>query len=180
MSSTAIADEGGADAGARRHPPRWLWTLVRSDIWLTGTFFVILTVVTFLGVVMRYFFNDPFVWLEEVQLALFLGVVYLGGGAAFRHGSHVAIDFLVERFPPALSKAVALLVHVVVVGVLAFFVFQGAQMAAGMAETGRSTNILKIPSVLIYAMVPVGLVWAILNYLFTVVYGEEDVPEASF
>lgn len=179
MTDTAAVTEGGA-AATRRHPPTRLREVLRADIWITGTFFVILTLVTFFGVIMRYFFNDPFVWLEEVQLALFLGVVYLGGGSAFRHGSHVAIDFLVDLFPAALRRVAEIFVHVVVVGVLAYFAFQGAQMAGGMAETARATNILKIPSVLIYAMVPVGLVWAIINYLYVVFFGEEEEAEVSF
>lgn len=171
--ATAATAEAG-DGVVQRQPPVWLRRVLRADIWITGSFFVALTVITFLGVLMRYFFNNPFVWLEEVQLALFLGVVYLGGGSAFRHGSHVAIDFLVERFPRSLRKAVELFVVVVVVGVLAYFAWQGAQLAAGMAEAGRATNILRIPSVLIYAMVPIGLVWTMINFLFTVLFGEEQ------
>ncbi len=173
--------EGRPEEAPRRRPPALLRNILRADIWITGTMFVVLTGITFLGVIMRYFVNRPFTWLEEMQLALFLGVVYLGGGSAFRHGSHVAIDFLVERFPAAVQRWVILGVHVLVVGVLAYFAFQGAGLAATMAETGRQTSILRIPSVLVYSMIPVGLVWTIINYLFTVVFGEEpDEVEAVF
>lgn len=163
----------GRPEETRRRPPALLYKALRSDIWLTGTMFVVLTTVTFLGVIMRYFINRPFTWLEEMQIALFLGVVYLGGGAAFRHGSHVAIDFLVDRLPAAVQRIVLICVHVIVVGVLAYFAFQSAGLAATMAKTGRVTSILRIPSVIIYAMIPIGLVWTIINYLYTVVCGEE-------
>lgn len=180
MTSIPVPELGAVGAETRRQPPGWLRTVLRADIWITGTFFVVLTAVTFLGVVMRYFFNDPFVWLEEVQLALFLGVVYLGGGSAFRHGAHVAIDFLVERMGGILRTIVLWFAHIVVVAVLAYFAWQGYHLVADIAATGRTTNILRIPSVLIYAMVPVGLVWTIINYVCTVVFGEEEEPEVEF
>lgn len=178
MTDPAITT-GGA-AAQRRQPPAWLRGVLRADIWITGSFFVALMVITFSGVIMRYFFNQPFVWLEEVQLALFLGVIYIGAGSAFRHGSHVAIDFLVERFPAGLKKVVEWLVHVVVVGVLAYFAWQGLSQALGMVDSGRVTSILRIPSFLIYAMIPIGLVWAIINYLYTVRFGEEPSGEVEF
>lgn len=168
----------GAAAG-RPRPPGWLRHLLRADIWLTGAIFVALTVVTFLGVVMRYFLNDPFIWLEEVQLALFLSMIYLGGGSAFRHGGHVAIDFLVNTFPKPVARVAEYVVHVVVVGVLGYFAWYGLQQAASMAAISRSTNILNIPAVLIYGAVPVGLLWAIINYLYTTVFGEEEDPEVN-
>lgn len=171
---------GPGAAAERPHPPSWLRHLLRADIWLTGALFVALTTVTFLGVVMRYFFNDPFIWLEEVQLALFLAMIYLGGGSAFRHGGHVAIDFLVNTFPKPVAKVVSYAVHVIVVGVLAYFAWYGAEQAASMAAISRDTNILKIPAALIYGTVPVGLVWAIINYLYTVVFGEEEDAEVNF
>lgn len=171
------AQEGAA--AERPRPPVWLRRLLRADIWLTAALFVALTVVTFLGVVMRYFLNDPFIWLEEMQLALFLAMIYLGCGSAFRHGGHVAIDFLVATFPRSLAKVVEYAVHLIVVGVLAYFAWQGLEQAAAMAEISRTTNILNIPAVLIYGTVPVGLVWAIINYLYTVVFGEEEDAEVN-
>lgn len=48
---------------------------------------------------MRYCFGNPFVWQEEVQLALSVWVVFLGGRYAFVCGNHAAIDVIVEMFP---------------------------------------------------------------------------------
>lgn len=179
MSDPAYATEGGAAAPERPRPPAWLKGVLRADIWITGLFFAGLTLVTFFGVVMRYFLNQPFVWLEEVQLALFIGVVYIGAGSAFRHGSHVAIDFLVEMFPAALRRAVEILVHVIVVVVLGYFAWQGLTMTMGMVDSGRVTSILRFPSFAIYAMIPIGLVWAIVNCLYTAVFGEDIAPEVG-
>lgn len=163
----------------RRPAPRWLSTLLGLDNWLTGAIFVSLVTITFLGVVMRYVFNDPFVWQEEVQLALFLAMIYLGAGAAFRSGAHVAIDVLTSRLPLKAQKAVEVFGAVVVILVLAYFMVQGTRMAAGFAEHGRSTNLLDIPRALIYSVIPIGMALMIINFVYSLFFTEEPTEVVS-
>ena len=58
--------------------------LSNLDLALAGVAFVILIVVTFGGVIMRYILSSPLAWAEEVQLWMFLWITFLGAGAAFR------------------------------------------------------------------------------------------------
>ena len=37
------------------------------DIVVASVSLIVLVTITFFGVIMRYFFNNPFVWLEEVR-----------------------------------------------------------------------------------------------------------------
>ena len=46
--------------------------LSNLDLALAGVAFVILIVVTFGGVIMRYILSSPLAWAEEVQLWMFL------------------------------------------------------------------------------------------------------------
>lgn len=178
MSSSLPAVGGEPDdASPRREPPRWLLTLLRLDYIVTGVFFVALVTITFLGVLMRYFFNQPFVWLEELQLALFVGLVFLGGGAAFRAGSHVAIDVLVERFPYRVRRIIEYAVGIVVLIVLGYYLLQGSQLVADLAERSRSTNVLGIPAAMIYSAIPVGAALMIVNYFVTLVYRFQEEKE---
>ena len=59
----------------------------------------VLIVVTFGGVVMRYLVGSPLIWAEEVQLMCFMWMTFFGAGAAFRYGSHVAVEIVVEQLP---------------------------------------------------------------------------------
>ena len=43
--------------------------LANLDLMIAGTVLAILIVLTFAGVIWRYFLGKPFTWLEEVQLA---------------------------------------------------------------------------------------------------------------
>lgn len=157
-----------------RTQPAWLRRVLNLDYVLTSAIFIALVLITFTGVISRYFLGEPFAWLEELQLALFLGLIYLGGAAAFRTGGHVAIDVLVDVFPAKAQLVTKWVVAAVVTVVLAFFAWQGIGMVANLAAVERTTNILKIPATVIYSAVPVGLVWMIISYLVTEFYGTED------
>ena len=78
--------------------------LRNADVLAACGALVLLVGVTFFGVIMRYCLGDPFVWQEEVQLALIIWVVFLGGRYAFVCGNHAAIDVIVEMFPEKLQK----------------------------------------------------------------------------
>ena len=84
------------------HEPKGL--LCNLDFIIAGIALAVLVLVTFVGVFARYFAGMPFAWEEEFQLACFVWITFLGVGAAFRSGSHVAIELLVERMPERIAR----------------------------------------------------------------------------
>lgn len=137
---------------------RFLKGLCNLDLLAACVALVLLISVTFFGVIMRYCFGDPFVWQEEVQLALSVWVVFLGGRYAFVCGNHAAIDVIVEMFPEKMQKAVSILIAVAAVVVLSYVGYQGIRYIMQMVRYNRVTNILKIPYSLIYIPLPIGCV----------------------
>lgn len=137
---------------------RFLKGLCNLDLLAACVALVLLISVTFFGVIMRYCFGDPFVWQEEVQLALSVWVVFLGGRYAFVCGNHAAIDVIVEMFPEKVQKAVSILIAVAAVVVLSYVGYQGIRYIMQMVRYNRVTNILKIPYSLIYIPLPIGCV----------------------
>lgn len=63
-----------------------LKVLGNLDMVFAGVLMVGLIVLTFVGVIRRYFLRDPITWMEEVQMLLFLWVVFLGGVPRFGRG----------------------------------------------------------------------------------------------
>ena len=51
------------------------------DIVVAGAALIVLIVLTFAGVVMRYIVGQPFTWLEEVQLFCMVWIVFAAGGS---------------------------------------------------------------------------------------------------
>jgi TRAP-type C4-dicarboxylate transport system permease small subunit len=139
-------------------------TLLNLDLIIAGISVTVLILLTFIGVIMRYFVNNPFTWQEEVQLWCFVWVIFFGASAAFRSGSHVAIDIVVDLLPDSLKKVVDILVYFVVMAVLIYLAIHGSNLVTQLANTGRTTNILDVPYPIIYAAFPIGCVLMMINY----------------
>ena len=135
------------------------------DLVLTSAVLTILVGLTCISVFSRYIFFRPIVWLEEVQLWCMVWLVYLGAGAVYRNGGHIAIEILVESFPKKVQRIIAAAVNVLMVFILLFLMVQGGRLVGQMLNTGRATSYTKVPYALIYSAVPVGCFLMICNML---------------
>lgn len=153
------------------------WDLLISDIVLG-----LLVFVTFSGVIFRYVLNRPIEWLEEVQMMAIVWVVFLGAGAAFREGSHVAVEIVVELFPQKIQKILRVLVSVLIVAVLVFLTILSTRYVGISLNSGRRTGILRIPYYQIYGIIPISCVWMTISHLYGEYYGkhrEGNGPDSS-
>ena len=91
--------------------------LINLDIVIASIALVILVGCTFAGVIARYVVGKPFGWIEEIQAAFIVWVVFAAGGAAYRTGNHSAIEILYEIFPKPVRKIVSIFIGLVVTAV---------------------------------------------------------------
>ena len=132
--------------------------LSNLDLVLAGIAFIILVAVTFGGVIFRYLLSSPIMWAEEVQLWCFLWITFLGAGAAFRYGSHVAVEIVFDLLPKPAQKVLTLVNYIIVMGILIYLLFLGADLLARMTKIHKTTAILRVPMWFINAIIPVGCV----------------------
>lgn len=151
--------------------------LINLDIVIASIALVILVGCTFSGVIARYVIGKPFGWIEEIQAALIVWVVFAAGGAAYRTGNHSAIEILFEAFPKKIQKVVKILIGIIVVAVIGFLGYTSIGYIQLFMRTGRTTAVLNIPFVLIYAIVPISCLLQIFNYFLVNVFGYEDEVE---
>ena len=138
---------------------KWLDCVLSLDVVLGVVCMMVLVVITFLGAMMRYFFNNPFVWQEEVQIWMITWAIFAGGSYAFRCGSHVSIEVLVETFPAKMQKVVEWFSYFCILAVLAFICYHSLKLNLQYMDMNKKTAILKIASYKIYWIAPVGCVW---------------------
>jgi TRAP-type C4-dicarboxylate transport system permease small subunit len=117
--------------------------------------FTILVLVTFTGVIARYFFNSPYTWQEEIQLFMIVWTIWYGGSAAFRYGGHVCVDIFVDMFPKGLQKVVDIAIYIISLALLFYIFKQGVAYVSQLAATHRVTQILHISKGLIYSCIPI-------------------------
>ncbi len=148
--------------------------LVNLDLILAAIALSILIVVTFGGVIMRYFISKPIIWAEEVQLWCFLWMTFLGAGAAFRYGSHVAVEMVVSKFPKKLQKIVEIFDYVVCMVVLAYLAYLGCDIIKLMIKIGKSTSILHVPFYFINGIVPVCCALMMASHTYATFFMKKD------
>ena len=78
---------------------------------LCSLMLVIMVVITFTQVVMRFIFNAPFSWSEEITLILLVWFGYLCMPIDIFSDSHAALYFLYNKLPSAVKKAADLIRH---------------------------------------------------------------------
>lgn len=108
-------------------------------------------------VVLRYVFNDPLTWSEEMARIVFIYLSFLGIGAAYGRRRHMAIDALIILLPARIRRAV----EFSVVGIAtAFLITVIVLTARSMAELYRveiTTPALDFPMAYVYLIIPLGL-----------------------
>ena len=154
--------------------------LANLDLLIAGTVLAILIVLTFAGVIWRYFLGKPFTWLEEVQTACMVWIVFSAAGAAFRMGNHVAIEMIVDLMPKALQKVMTILISVVVVAVLGYLFDKTIGFIQIFLRSGRATSMMKIPFWLIYGIAIPAYIDMIVSYFYSIWKGvKSEAKEAA-
>ena len=153
--------------------------LINADLVVAAAVLALLILLTFLGVIWRRVFGAPFTWLEEVQLACMVWIVFASAGAAFRYGNHVAIEMIVDLFPEKAQKYFTIFISAVVVAVISYLFVQSIGFIQLFINSGRSTPMLAIPYYLIYGIAPVSYILMIFNYFYALITGvKSEAKEA--
>ena len=149
------------------HPPQPDDSLLaRAESWLghaieipAAAFVVGEVVVLLAGVIMRFIFNSPIPWADELASILFLWLANLGAAVALRRGTHMRTTALVSRWSPraqawaeALAIAAPCLMLVILIGPMAEYAHD---------EWVVQTPALSWPNTVRAAAVPVGAAFMI-------------------
>ncbi|MGB6006679.1 TRAP transporter small permease [Castellaniella sp.] len=92
---------------------------------LIAIMLMIMVVLVFGNVVLRYGFNSGIIVSEEVSRMLFIWVTFLGSVVAMRENAHLGSNFIVNAFGPA-GRRICLLAGRLVMLYLCWLVFRGA------------------------------------------------------
>ncbi len=137
--------------------------IANLDLAVACISFAILVVITFLGVIFRYFLGSPIIWIEEVQLWCFLWMTFLAAGAGFRKGTHVSIEIIFEMLPLNIQKILGFVNWLIVITILGYVAYVGIDLLQLMIKINKQTSILRMPLWFINAMVPIGFVLMVVS-----------------
>lgn len=66
---------------------------------LCSLFLLAMTILLILQVVLRYVFNAPLFWIEEVCTYVLVSLTFLGAAFAWGRREHITVDFAFEMLP---------------------------------------------------------------------------------
>lgn len=104
--------------------------LEKAQLPVLASLLGLLTVLVFLQVCLRYFFNASFLWAEEVSLFSFIWICFLGASIAVHRRTHFAFDMVADLFRGRLRAAQRLLVDLCMLAFAAVMIWQGSAFTA--------------------------------------------------
>jgi len=140
----------------------------RALDFLAVVLFLVMFGVIVLQITLRYVFNHPLVWTDELAQYLFVWVSFLGWTMATRKRIHIGINVVADRLPPRARRALHAL------WCIATIAFAVILLVVGVTITYRNGDVRMVS--LDFAFWPVYLAVPFAA-LFLVVYGIRDLIE---
>ena len=130
----------------------------------------IMLCICFFAVVMRYVFNNPWTWSEEVILILLVVFGFLCISIDIYNDEHVALTFLYNKLPPKVQTVLDILRHTVIGWFFLLMVKYGIQIyeikwKKPLPATGWSQGIVYIAQIVISIII---VFFCLMNILKTV------------
>ena len=129
----------GRRAGALRHGVR------RATAAITGTLLLVLTGVTLVDVLGRYFLSSPLPGATELTEMLVMAIVFTGLPAICLDDGHITVDLFTARLRGRADGVQTLLSRLVVAAMLAVVAWQLWAHGARIGGYGSTTTYLRIP-----------------------------------
>jgi TRAP-type transport system small permease protein len=112
---------------------------------VAGALLFAMMTLTFIDVVLRYFFNAPIKGGFEVTEMMMAVLIFAGLPLVSRKNEHVTIDIMDRFFPAGWRRILHVLIHLVCAVGLSGMAWLLHRKAGSFAEIGDITQTLKIP-----------------------------------
>lgn len=137
----------------------------------------LMTLLTFLQVVMRYGFNSGFTWAVELTTIFFAIMIFVGISYGVRTGAHIGIDALIQKFPPRVGRAISIIVVLLCLFYSGLVIYGSWVYVSKMKMVGVELDDLPIPIWVVRSILPIGYALLSLRFiqvLWALITGRSD------
>jgi TRAP-type transport system small permease protein len=99
--------------------------LLRVCRWLAIVLVSAIALIVIVSVIARYGFNNSLSWSEDAAKFLMVWMTFVAAPLGFRHGTHVAIEFLPPGLPIGIRRVIRVVVHAIVLFVMVILTRNG-------------------------------------------------------
>lgn len=125
--------------------------LTKQFLWVA---MLVITVVTFYQVVMRYVFKNTPPWAEEFVRFVFVWISFVGAAIGIKENIHIGIDVIVNLLPQKARLATTLIAQILVGAFASVLIYSGYGLT--MSTAHQPSPALGISMSYVYAALPVG------------------------
>mgnify|MGYP000473184853 CR=1 FL=1 len=116
----------------------------------SGLLMILISILVVYCVVMRYWFNKPPIWSEDVPRVLFVWMTYIAAVVATQRDTNIKVTFIVDKFPPRIRLIIDITMTAIMIGillVLAWYSWPVIQLnlPGRMLSTGWSEAVFYLP-----------------------------------
>ena len=133
--------------------------------WITGILLSIMLAITFIQVILRYVFNNPTMWAEEVTLTILLWFGYFAIAMGVGDDSHMSIEFFYQTLSKPMRKILDIIKQIIMIGFSTLMVYYGNQMVQN--AQGKLLPASQISRIMIYLPLSIG---GILMVLYSIAH----------
>ena len=114
----------------------------------------------FINVILRYAFDMSLTWAGELTNYLFIWSALFGAAYGFKQGAHISVSLVIERFPPAFTKAFLIFANLISVAYLGLMSYFGYYLVIMLVDFGEMSVDLNIPMWIPHLVLPIAFALA--------------------
>lgn len=131
--------------------------LNRITGYASGMGMLALGIILFYEFIMRYVFNAPTSWAQEVSIYIFIWTMFAGSAYTLEQGKHVHIDLLISHLSPQTKKKLEIFTGILGLIFSLIVAYQGYEMVMTALKYHKlSATPLRFPIWIPQAALPVG------------------------
>lgn len=143
---------------------------------ISGFLLVIITIMGFINVVMRYVFAQPIAWVEEMSVLTMVWMVYLSQGMLESHNDQLRMTVVSRLFGPRLQFLVNAARTALTVFIFGYLLFFGCGVIANNYALKSTTQALGFPLWIAFLALPVAFVIIIIPRILDPVVRHAEEP----
>ena len=140
--------------------------LVKYSGYLASALFITIGFIVSYEVIMRYLFNSPTIWVNEVSRFLQIWATYLALTYSFHKKDFIRLTVIYDRLNENGKKLLDFISFVFIIIFSSFVVYYGWLIAYDSLKVGRtSSTILDVPSFLTELAIPLCFAFLVLRVI---------------
>ncbi|MBB3322763.1 MULTISPECIES: TRAP transporter small permease [Atlantibacter] len=113
---------------------KWMDRLYLLAMFVAGFSLLVMTIVIPIGIFSRYVLNRGESWPEPIAILCMVTFSFVGAAVSYRANSHIAVNMLIDRIPPAMQRLCAKLVDILMLAISGIMFWYSALLCMDLWE----------------------------------------------